>query len=188
MELIAPYCLPILSNQELFYGYWPKTGYPHARFLLLAWGFFTIGMTCRKMTCTRTDFSFSLNSHIHQAKLVSPPNMKPMKTETPWKKFRLEKVLEPAEKKKRSPGRKQQSFTQRRLMAAKSRFGELAHKHRFLIIETGKPDIELKSPPKNRGIAEITLYYEDCVARLETAIAALQRSKETTSSNSSYTN
>ena len=104
--------------------------------------------------------------------------MKPMNTETPWKKFRLEIVLEPAEKKKRSPGRKQQSFTQRRLMAAKSRFGELAHKHRFLVLETGKPDLELKSPPKNRGMAEITLYYEDCVARLETAIAALQRSKE----------
>lgn len=72
MELIAPYCLPILSNQELFYGYWPKAGYPHARYLLLAWGFFTIAMTCRKMTYIRTDFSFSLNNHLSQAKLVSP--------------------------------------------------------------------------------------------------------------------
>ena len=114
--------------------------------------------------------------------------MKPMNTETPWKKFRLEKVLEPAEKKKRSPGRKQQSFTQRRLMAAKSRFGELAHKHRFLIIETGKPDIELKSQPKSRGIAEITLYYEDCVARLETSVAALQRFKENATLDCSRTN
>ena len=104
--------------------------------------------------------------------------MKTLKAETPWTKFALEKVLEPAEKKKRSPGRPKQSYTQRRLMAAKSRFGELAHKHRFLVIELGKPDLELKSPPKSRGIAEITLYYEDCIARLETAVAALQRLKQ----------
>ncbi|MCQ1059620.1 hypothetical protein ACQKPX_10735 [Photobacterium sp. DNB23_23_1] len=94
-----------------------------------------------------------------------------MKPEAKWTKFRLEKILKPAQKIKRIKTKANSAFTQRRLLAAKSRFGQLAHKHRFLVLERGKPDIHLKDSTKIRGIKEITLYYEDCNERLETEIS-----------------
>ncbi|MGR5062764.1 hypothetical protein [Photobacterium sp. DNB22_13_2] len=103
--------------------------------------------------------------------------MIPTKPEAKWTKFRLEKILEPAEKNKRIKTRANRAFTQRRLLTAKSRFGELAHKHRFLVLESGKPDVQFKTSPKIRGMKEITLYYEDCIERLEAELSIHTKNK-----------